>query len=302
MPPEMARRLEDALALIGALPDAPAWWDEALRLKDEMPLKDLAAHLGVPVATLTAELKSRGVRRRIKVDKEETPMTSSSAAESHAPDRRSGSKDVNIEHHFHLLGKVPDSEVAKLAGVSVRTIASYRARNDIAGYTGPRRRPQPRGRRESKVDDFAELLGKVPDRVVADIAGMSLGAVRNFRIKKEIEPAGRITTAEIDAIVKAYKAGQLDDDDLPPEPEAPAPKAKAPKASAAPAPRPAAAPPPPVTVPSGPMLAWRFMTTTGREPFIVVAGTLHDAAARAERAVGDPRRISGMECLGEVLA
>jgi hypothetical protein len=37
-----------------------------------------------------------------------------------------------------------------------------------------------------------DILGKVPDRVVADKAEMSLGAVRNFRIKHGISASGRV--------------------------------------------------------------------------------------------------------------
>ena len=40
--------------------------------------------------------------------------------------------------------------------------------------------------------DHAHLLGKLPDRVVAEEAGMSLGAVRNYRIKNDIPAACKL--------------------------------------------------------------------------------------------------------------
>jgi len=89
------------------------------------------------------------------------------------------------------LGKVPDADIADKAGVSVRTVASFRSRHDIAGYSGPRRRKSGRKRRASRVDPFADLLGTVPDRVVAEKAGVSLNAVRNYRVKHGIPAAGR---------------------------------------------------------------------------------------------------------------
>jgi hypothetical protein len=52
---------------------------------------------------------------------------------------RAGSKDVLITQHAVALGQVPDAEVARRAGVSVRTIASFRARHNIPGYRGPRK-------------------------------------------------------------------------------------------------------------------------------------------------------------------
>jgi transcriptional regulator with XRE-family HTH domain len=232
--------------------DHPAWWAEAIRLKDKMTLRELADHLGISVGMLTSEMKRAGVARRVRVSVPEP-------GERDSANRRNGSKDGNIEQFFHLLGRVPDSEVARLAEVSVRTVASYRSRNDINGYKGPRRRPAPRGRRESKLEDFKEMLGKLPDRVVADEAGMSLGAVRNYRIKHDIEPAGRMRKSEIARLLRELRvsqgysedeinaAGYDGDDDfddeseLPPEPT---PVKRAPVVAAPPPPPPVKADPP----------------------------------------------------------
>ncbi|MCB9665554.1 MAG: hypothetical protein H6732_15695 [Alphaproteobacteria bacterium] len=52
---------------------------------------------------------------------------------------RPGSKDMQVAAYADLLGRVPDAEVARRAGVSIRTIASFRARHAIPGYAGPRR-------------------------------------------------------------------------------------------------------------------------------------------------------------------
>ncbi len=54
-----------------------------------------------------------------------------------APTARPGSKDALVAARFNLLGKVPDHEIARLAGVSVRTVASYRTRHGIAGFRAP---------------------------------------------------------------------------------------------------------------------------------------------------------------------
>lgn len=258
---------------------APPWLREAVQLKDELPLRELAAHLGVPVSRLTSELRRRGVARLARqVQPGQGSQGDAPARSERHAGRRAGSKDSQIEQSYHLLGKVPDSEVARLAGVSVRTLASYRARNGIPGYVGPRRRPPPRGRRESKVDDFAPLLGRVPDRVVADIAGMSLGAVRNFRIKKDIPAAGRLPAGEIARIVERYRTrGAADPEAHPPS---------APHASA----RGAAT-----------VRAWRCAGEAGRESFIVLAGSLTEAAERAAAVLGDEGMVSAIEHLGVVL-
>ncbi len=56
-----------------------------------------------------------------------------------APGRR-GPKERVLDEHRELLGKIPDAEVADRTGASIRTIAAYRKKYNIAGYTGPRRR------------------------------------------------------------------------------------------------------------------------------------------------------------------
>jgi hypothetical protein len=53
---------------------------------------------------------------------------------------RRGPKERVLDEHRELLGQLPDADVAERTGVSVRTIASYRKKTNIAGYSGPRRR------------------------------------------------------------------------------------------------------------------------------------------------------------------
>lgn len=244
-------------------PAPPSWWDEAVRLKDDMSLRELADHLGVPVSQLVAELRQRGVGRQ---GASATPAPEPrSTPPARAPSRRSGSKDVQIEAYFHLLGKVPDSEVARMSGVSVRTVASYRARNDIGGYDGPRRRPPPRGDRRSKVGAYDDLLGLVPDRVVAQIAGMSLGAVRNYRVKKGIAPAGRMRMAEIDRILAAHRAG--------------GPRAAAPTEG----------------------VAWQVLFDGDDTPVVVLAADLASAVVEAERLAVTHGPVRGLERLGDIV-
>lgn len=269
----------------------PSWWDTAVHLKDELSLKDIAERVGVEPATLAAEFARRGVRRRIRVESHtahdlppepDEPLPPEPDDDDDAsPTRRSGSKDARIEKFFHLLGKVPDSEVARMADVSIRTVASYRARNEIPGYDGPRRRPAPRGRRLSKVDDFGPLLGRVPDRVVADIAGMSLGAVRNFRIKKGLPAAGRITRREIDKLVQTWQRNQGAVE----EPVAP-------RAAVSATPAPAA---------KGERRAWRVVVQGDHEPFVVLSSDLLDAVRQAISILGDDTRVASVDALGRVL-
>ncbi|MGK0346749.1 MAG: hypothetical protein ACI855_002828, partial [Myxococcota bacterium] len=101
---------------------------------------------------------------------------------------RPGSKDDLILGYIDMVSTRPDRDIAESIGVSVRTLASFRARHKIAPYKGPRTSRKAGGRR-SKIDPHRDILGTVPDRVVAEKAGVTLNAVRNYRVKHGIPAA-----------------------------------------------------------------------------------------------------------------
>lgn len=51
--------------------------------------------------------------------------------------QRKGAKEAILDDNVALLGTVPDSEVADRLGVSLRTVAGYRAKHGIPGYVRP---------------------------------------------------------------------------------------------------------------------------------------------------------------------
>lgn len=232
---------------------APSWVAEALRLKDVMDVREIARRLDVRLGDLVSELRRHGAVPGAK----EHP--------TERPDARSGSRDGQILRHFDLLGKVPDSDVARAASVSIRTVASFRARHGIPGYDGPRRRAETRGRRSSRLEDHVGVLGVVPDRVVADLSGLSLGAVRAFRIKHNIPAAGRMSEAEI----RAALAGDA----------APSPIAEA------------------------GAVAWHVKVRHAgvTSDVVVVADSLEGAAARARDVLGAGHDVVALERLGPLL-
>lgn len=189
------------------------WWPELLAMKDELSLRELAERFDVTPGAISAAFKRTGTTRKpappgpralrkrrgngdddLPPEPDDLEYGEDDGSGRRRPNPRPGSKDQKILAHYELLGDVPDAEVAREAGVSVRTIASFRSRHDIPGYTGPRRTSGARGPRQSKIDPFSDLLGKVPDRVVAERAGVSLNAVRNYRVKRGIPAAGRSTS------------------------------------------------------------------------------------------------------------
>lgn len=263
-------------------------WPEILRLKDQLPLKALAARFGTTPGAISAALKRTGTARVATTamgDDDLPPEPGEEPGHAAAIERarrgiRAGSKDALIARHVDLLGRRPDADVAKLAGVSVRTIASFRARHGVPGYRGPRRPSSSRGPRRSRIDPFSNLLGTVPDRVVAEKAGVSLNAVRNYRVKKGIPAAGRRGSAAAETV-----------EAVAPEPVA-APVA-------APAPAPAAAPTP---FRGGGRTAWRVTWLEGGEKkdAIIVADDLAHAARQA-MAANLAGQVVGLQLAGALL-
>lgn len=158
------------------------WWDELLELRNEMSLRELAEKFGVSPGEISLALKKEGVKREPKQSGSSDDGNGSSDEE--IPTVRPGSKDSLLAPLRDLMGEISDSEVAEKAGVSMRTVASYRRRHDIPAYTG-RGKPKKRFRR-SKIDPYSDLVGKIPDRMVAEKAGVTLNAVRNYRTNRGI--------------------------------------------------------------------------------------------------------------------
>jgi hypothetical protein len=127
------------------------------------------------------------------------------AGDSSSSNGRERSKDHLLRPFHPLLGRRPDAEVARLARVCVRTVSAYRSRSGIPSYSGPRRPPRPRNGKRSLLDDFRALIGAVPDRVVADEAGMSHHAVRNFRRLHAIPASGPVPRQKVAALVAAWR-------------------------------------------------------------------------------------------------
>ena len=173
------------------------WWPDLLSLKDELSLRELSDRFEVTPGAISAAFKRTGTARKpappgpraLRKRRKSNSLPPEAGETQSSP--RPGSKDQLIEEHRSLLGTLPDADVAKKAGVSVRTIASFRARHGIPGYSGPRRPSTNRRPRTSRIDPFQNLLGTVPDRVVAEQAGVSLNAVRNYRVKRGIQAARR---------------------------------------------------------------------------------------------------------------
>lgn len=163
-------------------------------------------------------------------------------------------------------------------GVSAGAVANAFKRTGIERKPAP---PGPRKNRQkgfsgraSKIDPFADEVGQVSDRVVAEKAGVSVAAVGAWRRRRGI-PAARDTEGQ---------------------PTAPAvATATRPTASPAAAPTPTANPPATRLSSRAPVLAWRV--TVGGDTRVVLATSMVEAAIQAERA-GD---TTSVELVGVLL-
>jgi hypothetical protein len=251
------------------------WWSDLLKLKDDYSLRELADRFDVTPGAITSAFKRTGTARKAappgprsrRAPRQEAlppePGEVVVAAPADGASGRPGSKDERIAALRDQLGSVPDAAVASRAGVSVRTVAAYRARHGIPGYSGPRRRGADKQPRKSRIDSFSSLVGTVPDRVVAERAGVSVNAVRNWRVKRGVSARSRSA-------------------------EAPAP---------APAKRAPAPPAPAVVAAESGRAAWRV--TYPATVRVVVADGIAAAAALAEAAGLGP--VRSMEWVGDLL-
>ena len=97
----------------------------------------------------------------------------------------SNTGDERLRAFVGSLGKVPDRVIAERAGVSATTVGRFRRSKGIGAYEGYQFGKRGDGRvpsgRRSRLEAFKEVLGRIPDREVAERAGLTTEAVRIYR-------------------------------------------------------------------------------------------------------------------------
>lgn len=226
----------------------------------------------------------------------ETPPAAREPGPGLAPSGRS-----SIDDYRALLGTVPDSKVAALAGVSRAAVAKYRARRGIAGVepaplilknqdlpAPATDEPASGAPRPSKLDAHRAVVGVLTDREVGERVGVTPEAVRVYRKRHGIaaawttlapkaqmplistEPRGALPPAAVPPTAESSsEAG------LPREPVAPAaptpPAVTAPTPELSPPPLATAAPAPAQIAPPAPMEPTASDVAEPRA-FVVLAG------------------------------
>jgi hypothetical protein len=103
-----------------------------------------------------------------------------------------------LDPYIDKVGVLPDREVAELADVTAENVRAFRKRRGIpASWRGegkasgksaaPKKsRKESAGRRKSRLDPYMDKVGVLPDREVAELAGVTAENVRALRKRRGI--------------------------------------------------------------------------------------------------------------------
>lgn len=171
----------------------PAIADRIIALLQDTPgakTSDLAERLGIGQLQIRNELMQLEARGEVSRTGQtrgtrwylgSTPAATTAAAPTKqsresSDEGRRGPKERVLDENRQMLGQLPDADVAERTGVSVRTIAAYRKKHGIPGYSGPRRRAGA---------EPVEVVSTVPVPKIAATRGAS-GAWRiEIRVRSE---------------------------------------------------------------------------------------------------------------------
>lgn len=173
----------------------------------KVPDGEIARKAGVSRSWVVAFRKRHGIAAwEAPADATRAKVSAPEATPEAGPRRRRSKMDGVL----HLIGVRSDAEVAALAGVTPDNVRNFRRRHGIAptaaekGPTDPitppvaqahvapppAAEPRPRGRpgRRSPIQAHEALLGTIPDDEIARIAGTTVGAVMQYRMRRRIAP------------------------------------------------------------------------------------------------------------------
>jgi len=199
------------------------------------------------------------------------------------------------------LGKLPDDVIAARAGLSRGIVGKFRRDRGIPAYDGYKfqegHAPLPgagapkRGKRgpPGRLQEFADLIGTVPDSEIAVMAGVSRPSVATWRHRRGIPPAKVVVAVK--ATRTAPPAGS----------EAPRRRGRPPGSKNKPK-VPLAAPPSQGRSTKG-LRAYTVAVSRGREraEYVAVGSSLVDAAQRIASALGGGWSIDELKVLGLAL-
>lgn len=194
------------------------WWAEVVPNLKRLTVRELAKQYKVKVKDLEAAIQRTGVMAEA--------VSAEAAPEATKAGRTRGDAQAKLRSVLDKIGVIADQEVADLVGVARKTVVDFRKQNGIAAYVPPGRAPRkaaavtrkaavaarkpgrPRkvvanaeaatetagkdGRRTSKLDAWAHLIGKQTDKEVAALANVTAENVRMYRMRRNIPATWRM--------------------------------------------------------------------------------------------------------------
>lgn len=127
------------------------------------------------------------------------------------------------ENIYEMLGKVPDNQIAKVAGVSRKCISYHRNKAKISpapkeSYRyNPHTKGKPSPRRIEFTKKIKNLIGTIPDTKVAKLSGVHVKTILRYRKRNgikayvqsgEYHPKAKLTKQNIKSIFNMYKSGE----------------------------------------------------------------------------------------------
>jgi hypothetical protein len=151
-------------------------------------------------------------------------------------DTKTTPRKSKLDSCAHMIGTLPDKEVAEKAGVTAENVRTYRIRRsipaawrgetleDLARKQSARTKgkrpsaPKQRKPRASRLDPWKHLLGELPDKQLAEMAGVSAENVRSYRLRRGISARWRGEGAEQAQAIVDRTVGVVEPINVPAQP------------------------------------------------------------------------------------
>lgn len=200
-----------------------AQWSEIVEASREQSLPEVARRFGVKPGEIASALKRAGITRtavtgtgggRGGTEGEADADAGDTQRETQRDSDRSDDRDTQADAASESGGPAREDrddgadgddgedEGRRESRSRSRSRSRGAGRESSDDRAAQAEEEEPQGRdeesqgRSSRLDPFRDLIGAIPDAAVAQQSGMSIQAVRNYRQKRGIAPAGRRRTPD----------------------------------------------------------------------------------------------------------
>ena len=167
-------------------------WSAIVEAARGQRLPAVARAFGVNPGEIASALKRAGIYRTALST---TGSLDSPETEAPLPPEPEGAPVFVAPEIVELVADAPEAEVEPSVPV-LAVVAEVTPPVEQAAPALVETADSAKAARGSRLDAFRALIGSIPDAAVAQQSGMSIQAVRNYRQKRGIHPAGRRRTPD----------------------------------------------------------------------------------------------------------